>query len=196
MKTQIMISLLIISIFTACVNSSQKKLQSEADQMIDKHIVFPKSIQIYKNNRYIEFDSCSLFNAKAKIIVIASGDCEKCIARADRWDEIVNSVSENKNISILFFFYTKTPNMLKDHFYPLMKIYPYPIIIDESNELMVENDLPIDDRLKVFLLDNNNKIIVTGDPFYFPELFNVYMKGLSQLGFSFEKLKSNFSIID
>lgn len=93
--------------------------------------------------------------------------CSSCeIKQTYKWDDFIEEVKAfNKNIGIYFIFSPQRKNI--DIFYFLITTNPpaSPIFVDTTNIFLRSNPhIPKNPALHTFLLDENNKVILVGNP--------------------------------
>ncbi|MDR2890528.1 MAG: hypothetical protein LBV18_02850 [Alistipes sp.] len=59
--------------------------------------------------------------------------------------------------------------------------FNYPVLCDPAGEFEKNNTLPKNELYHVFLLDQDNKIVLSGSPIYNPGLWNLYESKIASL---------------
>lgn len=141
----------------------------------NKKIIFPNSLN------WVVFDRdtvCNdLFSQKYKVLIYKdSSFCNECSLHLSEWKSLQNDLNEEnlKNVSFLFFI----NSINRQELYYILKSnnFSYPIIVDEHNEIDALNNFPENPKFQCFLLDEDNRIILVGDPTYNTNLWELYKK--------------------
>ena len=138
-----------------------------------KEIVFPKDI----DRMVIGGDSanCNFLQKKYKILIYKdSSSCNRCNLHLAEWKNTISKIKEVSNIEFLFFI----TSVSKEEIYCIREEeeFYYPIILDEFNTINKLNQFPEDPLFHCFLLNSNNKVLLTGDPSNNSELWELYKK--------------------
>lgn len=115
----------------------------------------------------------NFLDSKKKIIVyIDSSNCTMCrIKRLLPWEGLVKSF-QNKDISLIFIFNTQDIKPIKN----ALELYHFrlPYFIDIDNKFKTLNNLPPDETLSTFMV-NENKVVLAGDPLNNSKLRKIYI---------------------
>lgn len=118
---------------------------------------------------------------------IDSIGCIRCKSQLPAWKNFIDEIRSifGDKISVMLFMH---PHKLVDAKYAIQKdTFPYPICIDLNDELNKLNHFPDDDRFRCFLLDENNRVVLIGNPVHNPKIKDLYIRTIC------EKLgKTNF----
>lgn len=161
-----------VLLFFSCTTEKENEAQE-----IGRAIVLPDTLPYLLNNNKYTFDSSKLYNGKKyKIVMSIIGDCQKCAKFGEMIQEILDLYRKEANV----FIYVNTNNY---HFF-LKYILPYypklkhPLIIDEYGVFISENNFNY--RNQIFLLDNDNRIVIKGNPIVEKKVKNIYDKLLKR----------------
>ncbi|MDR1368769.1 MAG: DUF1573 domain-containing protein [Dysgonamonadaceae bacterium] len=119
--------------------------------------------------------SHGLFQKPYKILLyVDSMGCTSCKLRMPEWKKIIqetDSIAPDQ-VGFLVFFY---PRSIKELDYMLMRDqFDYPVFVDEHNEIDKKNQFPKEMSFQCFLLDENNKVLVVGNPSINPQIWELY----------------------
>ena len=162
-----------------CNSKSHSATDIFAD-MVNKTIIFPDSMKfsIYACQD-VEYN---IKPGNLKVLLYAdSSGCVNCKLKLYNWkpfiSEVTNIVSNN-GIVFCFIFQPKTmaqiERMLKDNG------FSYPVCIDRTDEFNRLNHLPTDERFHCFLLDENNRVILIGNPVQNPKIKDLYIRTICE----------------
>lgn len=164
-------------IFVSCSCSGYSDGVSSHDIVkawIGKEISMPENTKYQIMDEKITYD---FDDAEFKIITyIDSVGCSSCQMRLSEWDELINELKADENISVNFvmIFHEKDSlDVIRE-----LKIngFSHPITFDYNNLFIKCNPLPRDIRCHTFLLDGNNKVLCVGNPVFNPKIKDLYAK--------------------
>lgn len=145
----------------------------------NKEILFPKDI-IFScaESDTINFD---FKKTKWKFFIYAdTTDCMGCKLYLDRWSELIANVNNNKmlrdSVSFIFCLYPK--DLEETKFILDCDLPNYPVFIDINNEIGKLNNFSSD---MYFLLDKDNKVVLSGNPISAQEISDMYFQKIKNL---------------
>lgn len=156
---------MLLLVFYSCDRNKKEAIDSIVKKWMGKEILFPEnSLFITYDNR----DSVDFLSMKSDYRIVTyvnSETCFSCNLRLPFWKGFVmevDSVSLDKNIPVLFYFYPKN----KSDLYALLERHKfiYPVCFDEEDSLNKLNHFPTDMAFQTFLLNSDNKVLAIGNP--------------------------------
>ncbi|WP_221658576.1 DUF1573 domain-containing protein [Bacteroides salyersiae] len=178
--------LFLIFFILSCHNVEKQNTIALVEEWNGKTLIFPNNL-----NFTILGDSVApLSMEKKKIVVYAdSAGCMSCKLGLPKWK---NMLQELDSIPVFFFLYSEDikniVNMLRQ------ENFLYPVCIDVNDSFNKLNHLPSDIRFRTFLLDEDNKILVIGNPTSNFQIKDLYLKMISNNKFSKQK-KEKLTVI-
>ena len=175
MKIHIPIYCLLILIGLSCGSNEKRKLQKELQNWRDKEIIFIPNLQakILGKDTIIQINS-----NKLKIVnYIDTTGCTECRLELYEWSKKIEEIKTlTSEIDILFIAYQKEYDNLET----LLKknLFNYPILYDRYGEMEKINNFPRSPLLQCFLIDQNNHIILIGNPIRNDNIWNLYKKAI------------------
>lgn len=171
----------IFCILSSCVpkaNQENKKLKSELLKWIGKEIQLPRDVKIMANQKDTLCDE--IFSKKFKVInYVDSVGCTGCKFKLYEWGQIIkNTLAKNNNVS--FLFYVQSNNYRNLNYIIKNNHFAYPIIFDYDDKLNKLNHLPDNYQFHTFLLNENNQIILIGNPIGNSKLLDLYLQQISK----------------
>ena len=158
--------IIIVILCTCCNNTS-----NEYHQWIDKQIYFP--------------DSVSKVNYSFKIVCYTGlADCVVCEIAPNAWRKFIKDLEVFAKIPIFLFMHPnkELENNLKIQFSDL------PLYFDDNDGFYKLNHFSTDKRFHCFLLDENNKVILIGNPVKNPKIRELYIRTICErLGVDYHK---------
>lgn len=124
-------------------------------------------------------------NPELKLIVYYDSTvCTTCkISQLWDWKKVVNYAKEKK-YQFQPFFILSPPKELLGEIHVALEKYPFewPVYIDSERKFSQLNpSLPENSFFHIFLLDENDKIILVGDPLLKEELWKLYQKKIDTI---------------
>lgn len=169
----IILYLLALLLFS-CRNDKKEQLAQLVEQWQGKQIVFPEQITF---TRYLDPLDYQIPQAPYKVLVyVDSIGCMSCKLQLPKWKELIrytDSVS-GRTVPFLFFFH---PQKEKEMLYLLKRDrFEWPVCIDRADALNSLNHFPSDIRFQTFLLDQENRVKVIGNPIHNVAVKDLYLK--------------------
>ena len=165
--------------FSMCSND---KLTELALQWSSKSIIFPHTMCFTSHVAdTIDFDYKS--NLKVLYYVDSTG-CSSCKLNLGAWKSFIDTVSMyfNNRCRFIINFTPKNKNFIYDELRTKFKTtgFDYPVCIDITDSLNILNNFPKDIRFHCFLLDENNKVILIGNPIHNSKIKELYLSTISE----------------
>ena len=159
--------ILFIMILFSC--TSKTHLKKIVSTWTNKEIIFPSALDSLNQDSLWK----SMIKNEYKVLIyVDTNSCTECRLKLYEWHKIIQEVDSNNNVSFIFTIYTKD--------YPLVDFlkkknrFNYPIFYDYTNKIGKLNKFPKDPRFQTFLLDQNNRVILIGNPIGNKHLWNLY----------------------
>jgi hypothetical protein len=122
--------------------------------------------------------SFSLNNIKGKKLVCLIGaSCLSCIGKINNWNEFLKT-NKFPGAQVLFIAAGPPGNELT-HYLAETNQLSIPLLIDSSEKFIQENNLAMYYQ-NTFLLDENNKVIMIGDPLKHKNVYDYYQHLLTK----------------
>lgn len=175
------ILLLISFVIVSC--SSNKIVKANIEHMKEKPVVIEEKSMTWwipDSELYNKYDS----KDKYTLVVYAdSAQCSSCfINRMIEWDEIlVLENSDKHDVRFLFIIEPKKgeSSLLKEKL--TESGFKHPVLIDQKSLFQKANpQIPKESIYHTFLLDNNNNIILVGNPLRNYDVRKLFYKRLSE----------------
>lgn len=159
-----------VLLLCSCRNQYQ-----QVNDLMDKRIEFPKNI-VFTTYCTDTLD-VDLNEYSFKIVLyVDSIGCTSCKMQLKFYAEYINTLP--REVSFLIFVH---PRRIQDVIFAIKRdTFPYPICIDRSDEFNRLNHLPEDDRLRCFLLDSLNRVILIGNPVLNSKIKDLYNRTISE----------------
>jgi len=172
--------ILLILLLSCGGNKREETIARLVTEWTGKEIQFPDSVVF---TRYAK-DTVDyrIPQAGYKVLVyVDSVGCAQCKLKLPEWKEFMahtDSVTGG-NVPFLFFIYPHNP----DEMYYLMDMegFDHPACIDLEDRLNRLNRFSTDTRLQAFLLDEDNKVVIVGNPVLSMGVWELYLNTLKKL---------------
>ena len=172
--------ILLLTIFlSACQDKQKEIITLLVKEWQGKQILFPENMVFTRFASDTTNFVIPTSDYKVLVFVDSIG-CTSCKLQLSRWKEFIrytDSISQ-KNIPFLFFF--QFDDQWEIHSLLIRENFDKPICLDRSDSLNQLNHFPKDIRFQVFLLDKNNKVVVTGNPVHNPNVKELYLEEISR----------------
>lgn len=180
--SSLIIFIFIIGLFiSSCKHKNSESLRS-VKEFYQKEIFFPRDLPKYYQGK-IDTTHLQLYNCY-KIITYIDASCQICINELLHWEELITKFQKYnvKFIIIIGNISLETLKSPENVFYE----FKYPLYLDQNETYTRTNNYdPIQTSFKTFLLDRNNRVLLTGSPLMSNDNYLLYKKVLD----------SSFSVI-
>jgi len=183
MKKTTLFLLAALIVFISCEtrrngDKDKDKLKQALSMWIGKEIFLPKDLEIKAREK--DTICNDIFSKKFKVLIyVDSIGCTACKFKLFEWGEIIKKVLKN-NSNVSFLFYVHSNDYVKLEEFTQINKFIYPIIYDKADKLNRLNHLPDNLRFHTFLLNQNNKIVLVGNPVGNPKLLDLYLQQISK----------------
>lgn len=115
-----------------------------------------------------------------KLVSYINADCGLCIGDFDKWRPILKKIKSFSNTEIIFYVHSSDFMELLNN---IERKNPFPIdlIVDKENLFFLINNLDSNKMFHTFLLDNNNKVLLIGNPTMNSDIQELYIKTIQKL---------------
>lgn len=138
-------------------------------------IVLPEDTALIRYNSH-KFVSC----APLKIILYADDKgCVSCKLRLKDWTIFLGQLDSVACNQVASCFYLCSQ---KKYVKALIEreVFNYPVCVDVNDDINKLNHFPDDDRFRCFLLDENNRVVLIGNPVQNPKIKDLYIRTICE----------------
>lgn len=148
-------------VFISCSNRKERIAQIVSEWQ-DKEIFFPtNSVFTIQGKDTVDYP----IESKYKVLVyVDSVGCTSCKLQLNKWNEFITEVDSITNHNIQFLFYLSSKNAREIRNYAIQEDFLCPFCFDPNNNINQLNNFPDQDIFHTFLLDENNKVRIIGNP--------------------------------
>lgn len=179
-RLTLMIGVLVISLCHSC---KKQQINREIKKIYGTKIVIPDNLSVkYHGND-------TLYHGQEKglatlIIWYDSLQCAACnLKYIEKWNRLFEYCEDSTQGIKTMLIYSPSKNELYK-FESSLKItdFNYPVYVDYGNEFADLNSLIANCRSqKIFLLDNNQQIVLVGNPYHNNQMWNLYKSTMNTL---------------
>lgn len=173
--------LIILLCFGGCISCRDKNkadIEEKINYWTGREILFPN------NMTYISFPDTielSLSNYKFKLLTITDAEgCVACRLKLREWIHFNEEVTSIRDSDVCIVKYI-SPKRSREALFELKQSgYKYPVCIDMEGMIDSLNHFPKNDNYRCFLLDENNKILLVGNPIQNSKIKELYLRTICE----------------
>jgi len=191
-KNILFLILVIITLF-ACNKKNERHAMAEKimAEWVGKTIQFPDDLRF---SVYGKDTTYSAHNTPYRILFYSdSMGCTSCKLKLYSWKHIIAEVDSTNLADKVSFIFCFQPKNKKNLIFELRgDRFQIPVIINESESFNKTNKFPSSPAYQCFLLDNENKVLLVGNPTMNPKIWDLFKQLIT--GKISDKQSSNTSI--
>jgi len=111
---------------------------------------------------------------------IDSTGCIRCKSQLPDWKNFIEEIRPvfGDKVSVMIFMH---PHRIFDAKYAIQRdSFPYPVCIEINDDFNRLNHFPEDDRFRCFLLDENNRVVLIGNPVQNSKIKDLYIRTICE----------------
>lgn len=180
-ELKFVILILLYFCFVSCKENRQKEdIKSIVTEWVGKEIKYPAAIRCQSLNQ--DTTCISFTNSAYKILLYTdSVGCTSCKLKLSEWKQLIaeaDSLFPGKADFLLFF--QPKEKAVKELFYLFKRDdFSYPVFIDRENKINQLNNFPSQTEFQCYLLDENNKVVLIGNPTLNPKIWEMYKEQIT-----------------
>jgi len=172
-KISIWLFLAFLMLISSCQNKKEKEAAKIVTEWIGKEIRFPKNIRFSILGK--DTTCTDLVQKPFKILLYAdSTGCLSCRLKLLEWESLIDKTDSmaSGKVGFVFIFQPKREkelqHLLKQH------EFHYPVVVDLDDEFNKLNHFPEKQIFQCFLLNQQNKVLLVGNPVHNPQIWKLY----------------------
>jgi hypothetical protein len=171
-----MVLAIILSTVFSCINKNRKETEKVVTEWIGKEIKFPEKLWCNILGKDTVSDLCvDLLRKQYKILLyVDSTGCSNCRLKLLEWKQLIRESDSIFHGQVGFLFFFQPKDKMEAGFISQQADFDYPLFIDVENTVGRLNHFPKQQIYQCFLLDENNKVLIIGNPVLNSELWNLY----------------------
>jgi len=164
---------LLVAGSTSCRKDAKKE---EAGRIVTewtgKEIIMPDGIQC----AFLGRDTvCLGIDSPYKVLLYTdSTGCTSCKLQLYKWSAIIEEAETSMPGKVGFHFYFQPKDEKELHFLLRRDRFTQTVYIDRENKLFETNRLPNNQNYQCFLLDQDNRVLLIGNPTLNPKIWELY----------------------
>jgi len=173
-----MLSCFFLLFVFSCKDSKQKEIEQLMEQWYGKELLLPKNLSAtIMGDSTVYFSDEDYLKTNWKVAFYADSlGCVSCDLNLLEWMDFMEIVDSLTHQDVAFFFYFAPKNEKEIISVLRRERFNVPVFIDYEQKFEELNCLPENQLFRTFLLDENNKIILIGNPTH--GLEELYLKVL------------------
>ena len=166
----------IMLIVCACTKNKKRNYIYTYNNLINNQIAF------YNDAVFVNSDLDTVkysLNGKIKIVnYIDSTGCLSCRLKLSDWNTFMNKFKDYDDLKLITII---NPRKSREATYVIQRDnFEYPVCIDMENIFFSMNELPHNNSFHCFLLDENNRIVLIGNPIQNPKIRDLYIRTICE----------------
>ncbi len=168
---------------------SSKNIREKYNSWIDREIKFPDNIipiKFDEDGKCVEVDKLGKKSPKV-LVYVGKEKCYRCELNFHGWNTFLAEVKTYSGYSIDLFMYVQPKEVQPIYDIAKDEKYKNLLFIDINGDIDNLNHFEQDSQFRCFLLDENNRVVLIGNPVHNPKIKDLYIRTIC------EKLgKTNF----
>lgn len=171
---------LVLWSFSSCKGPKQREIERLTKEWYGKELFFPKELTAtVMGDSNVVYSESDYMRTTRKIVFYADTlGCVSCDLNLLEWMDFMELADSVTCQDISFFFYFAPKNVKEIVSTLRFERFDVPVFIDYGREFEKLNPLPENQLFRTFLLDENNKIVLIGNPTHGME--KLYLKVLNK----------------
>ena len=166
-------------ILFSCTNK-KNHLEIITNQWIGTEIILPKTVDSATPS--VDAANFNSIEKRCKILIYADSiGCVSCKLNLSGWKLFIEDVEKSHPNQVEFIFFINSIEYDVINLIIKYHEFDHPIIINKENIIGKLNNIPKEINLQVFLLNNNNKVLLVGDPTSDMNIKNLYIETIENI---------------
>jgi Protein of unknown function (DUF1573). len=171
----------VFCVYSCKDNHKKENIEKIVSEWVGKEIKFPEATPCYLYDKDTLSELCNEhFQKEFKVLLyVDSAGCSDCRLKLPEWKQLMEE-SDNLfhgKVGFLLFF---QPKSIKDAKYLFAKNgFRYPVFMDVNDKINDLNHFPQTVQYQCFLLDENNKVLMIGNPALNMKIWELYKSQIS-----------------
>lgn len=175
MKLSFLITVFFVLVHYSCIDNKDKKVWDQTvvsmvSKWYDKKIYLPDSLPMINASNDTSIFLLSNIKNEYKLVTFINAECSVCLIHFKFWEKFVQKI-KNENLQCDFIFFVSKRfvegKVIRD------TDFTQPYVIDDETLFISENEL-WDKRFQCVLLNENNQVVIIGDPTLNAKLADYY----------------------
>jgi hypothetical protein len=170
---------IIIPILLLCIIgcSSGDEKEKTVKRWHNKKVDLSMDFKAFYKGKELENYQYKLETNKSKFLSYIDASCHECVDDLFELESFLKKICDKDIEEIVVIGGIEYLTLLDPE--NELTQFDYPIFFDFNNEFYLRNEIPDGSLFRSFLLDQNNRVIIIGNPTKSPELDNLYLDWIS-----------------
>lgn len=173
--------LLLCAFFISCKREKPTEdIKAIVSEWIGKEVKFPDHIRCQSFDK--DTGCISFTNPSYKIVLYTDSiGCTGCKLKLPDWKKLLTEADSlfPGEVDFLLFFQPKERDVKELSFLFKRDKFDHPVFIDMGNQINKLNHFPSRIEFQCFLLDQNNKVVLLGNPALNPQIWELYKEQIT-----------------
>jgi len=163
-------------IYSCKEKKKREEVAKIVNEWIGKEIRFPDNVPCYVSGKDTLSELCNAnFQKEFKILLyVDSTGCSSCRLKLFEWKQLMEESDSLFQGKVGFLLYFQPKSVKEMTFLFLRDRFEYPVFIDKKRTIDSLNHFPQATQYQCFLLDNDNKVLMVGNPILNPKIWELY----------------------
>lgn len=164
------------------IQVKEARLKLVVENCLGKKLIIPDSLITYAPFHDYVADSVQLSNAKSKIYSHINASCPTCVLDIRLWNNMITDFEKLMVPIILICDADDNFELIKYiHEIGEIKSFSYPLFFDIKKEFFKQNNfMNVSPHFETVLTDNENNILLLGNPIRSKEVRDMYLKEIQK----------------
>lgn len=173
-------------IFSGCkFNKEEQEITKMVNEWYDREIIFPQQLVFTRFGQDTLLYEIAETDYKILLYVDSAG-CTSCKLQLLKWNQFIEQVDSltSGKVQVLFFFHPSNEDKREIIYLLKRNAITIPVCIDETDMLNSINQFPSRGDFQCFLLDNDNKVKLIGNPTRNIKIKEMYISSITSKEYS------------
>ncbi|MDD6015270.1 MAG: hypothetical protein PUC18_03120 [Prevotellaceae bacterium] len=167
------------ALLVLALSISSCKNNDDVAKWVGRTIVFPKNMVFTKySNDTVSFE----MNKEYKVLTyISEDDCFPCVLNKLDWTDLMNEVDSVSHHHVSYIFVVHPSDVKTLVNFQRNYSFDLPVFVDIMDSVNILNEFPASSMMHSFLLDNDNKVVLVGQPILNNRIRDLYIKTIESV---------------
>jgi hypothetical protein len=168
-------ALLLILLTISCKNKNNQYVSDWVKEWQNKEIVFSDSL-VFAHYAEDTVDYKIPENEYKIIVYVSSSECTSCMLQLSAWKLFLHDIDSVTHRNIPCLFIVNPPRILDLIVLLELAEWEIPVCVDMNNDFAVINKIPVNANFHTFLLNEQNRVVLIGNPMQNIEIAKLYFQ--------------------
>ena len=164
-------SICLLLILLVCGCSFENNVRDKYNQWIGREVIIPSDAP----------------SGLKIMLFVGKGDCYRCQLQLHSWRNFISEIRNRAKQNISLVMCIQTTDTATIYKIAAEEQYDIPLYFDQNGDIDKRNNFDLDYNFRCFLLDENNRVVLIGNPVQNPKIKDLYIRTIC------ERLNINYS---